>query len=311
MKMETIRACSIWRALEIVGDVQTLLILEQAFLGTRNFEMFVNKTGISRSIVAGRLRKLVDSGCLERITADTGKRQQYALTRKGRELFPASLLMMRWQQRWESRERAFRVVLTHVDCGNDTTPSPQCRHCHAEIDPREVDWSPGPGLTYVVPNYGRRRLMTDAAKQRLTSETLVDSVVAIFGDRWATLVVRALFTGIHNFDRIQQDAGMASNILSDRLERLVALGVVRADPTRSHSERFEYRLTEKGRDLYAIILALFHWGDDWYADEKGPPMLLQHRTCDHALELSVCCEACGDELTTRNLRFRLSNVQPS
>lgn len=306
MKLETIRACSIWRALDVVGDVQTLMILEQAFLGTRNFEMFVQKTGISRSIVANRLRKLVDSGCLERITADTGKRQQYVLTRKGRGLFPASLLMMRWQQRWESRDRPYGVVLTHVDCGAETKPSPRCKHCHAVVDARDVDWSAGPGFTYVVADYGRRRLMTDSAKQRLTSETLVDSVVAIFGDRWATLVVRALFTGLRNFDRIQQDAGMASNILSDRLDRLVAMGVVFADPTPSHSERFEYRLTEKGRDLYTIILALFHWGDDWYADEKGPPMLLQHRSCDHALELAVCCENCGDQLTTRNLSFRLA-----
>lgn len=79
---------------------------------------------------------------------------------------------------------------------------------------------------------------------------------------------------------------MASNVLADRLDRLQAQGIIRAKPYSAHQDRFEYRLTRKGLDLYPVLLALLQWGDRWYADAKGPPLLLTHQNCGHALRLS-------------------------
>lgn len=300
MKHETIRACSIWRALEVVGDVPVLLVMEQAFLGRHHFDEFVKKTGVARSVISNRLEKLVEAELLTKLPE---RRAGYRLTVKGRDLFPVALMILRWQHIWESSERTTTVELIHRVCGQKTAPVAACEHCNGKIDPREVSWEPGPGLSQVTPLYGRRRMQTATASAKRGNRTMVDPVIELFGDRWATLVVRACFTGIHRFDEIQRDTSMATNILSDRLERLQKQGIVRAKPYSAHQDRFEYRLTEKGRDLYPVLLALLQWGDRWYADSKGPPLLLTHRNCGHALRLQPICGACGEGLDITNISF--------
>ena len=300
MTHETIRACSIWRALEVVGDVPVLLILEQAFLGRRRFDEFVQETGVARSVISNRLEKLVDAGVFTKLP---GRGAGYRLTDKGRDLFPVALMILRWQHRWESGERGFAIDLVHRDCGQSMVPVAACEQCASEIDPREVTWAPGPGLSQVTPVYGRRRMQTAAAIAKRGNQTMVDSVIQLFGDRWATLIVRACFTGIHRFDEIQRDTLMASNILADRLERLQAQGIVQAKPYSAHQDRFEYRLTKKGRDLYPVLLALLQWGDRWYSDAKGPPLLLTHQNCGHALRLHPSCSACCGSLNITNTAF--------
>lgn len=303
MKAETIRACSIWRALEVVGDVPVLLIMERAFLGTNRFELFVEQTSLPRSVVSARLKKLVENDCLARIRRLPARRHVYVLTTKGRDLFGIALMMLRWQHRWEPRARDFRVDLVHRSCGGSIEPVPVCAACDAEIDPRAVSWREGPGLAQVTPTYGRRRRLTEAVAGRRSTGTLIDTVIELFGDRWATLVVRAAFTGIHRFDDIQRDTLMATNILAGRIERLVAQGILRAVPYSNHPDRFDYKLTEKGLDLYPVILGLLQWGDRWYADERGPPLLLSHVPCGHDLKMRVTCSGCGGELTLDNSSF--------
>lgn len=302
MKQETIRACSIWRALEVVGDVPVLLILEQAFLGRRRFQEFVRETGVARSVIAGRLDKLVEAGVLAKAA---GGSAGYHLTAKGRDLFPMALMILRWQHRWEARTRGFQVRLVHRVCQQEMVPVAACGRCAQAIDPNDVRWAPGPGLSQVTPVYGRRRLQTAAASAKRGGRMMVDPVIELFGDRWATLVVRACFTGLHRFDEILHDTAMATNVLSDRLERLQAQGIVRARPYSAHQDRFEYRLTEKGRDLYPVLLALLQWGDAWYADAKGPPLLLTHDPCGANLSLKVTCSACAEPVHPGSLSFTL------
>lgn len=298
MKHQTIRACSIWRALEVVGDVPVLLILEQAFLGCRQFGDFVAQTGLARSVVSNRLTRLIEVGVFEKLPELRGG---YRLSQKGRGLFPIALMILRWQHLWAEGERGHKITLRHRTCGQATVPQAICDHCHGAIDPRAVSWEPGPGLSQVTPVYGRRRMPSVTAKRG--DRMLVDSVIELFGDRWATLVVRACFTGIHRFDDIQRDTLMASNILSDRIERLRGQGIICAVPYSAHASRFDYRLTAKGRDLYPVLLALLHWGDRWYADAKGPPLLLTHQACDHALTLRPGCSACAEPLDITNTTF--------
>ena len=76
-------------------------------------------------------------------------------------------------------------------------------------------------------------------------------------------------------------------------------------------DRFEYRLTAKGRDLYPVLLALLQWGDRWFSDERGPPVLLTHRPCGHDLNMVVACSHCGDELRLDNSRFTVEATETS
>jgi DNA-binding HxlR family transcriptional regulator len=221
-------------------------------------------------VVAARLRKLAADDCLVRAAHSGGRRADYRLTPKGRELFPVALMMLRWQHRWPSGKRGYVVNLTHHSCGKASEPVPSCAQCHAEVDPREVAWREGPGLAQVAALYERRRSPSTALDGKRDKVALADTVIRIFGDRWATLVVRALFTGIHRFDEIRRDTLMATNILAGRIDMLIRQGVIKAVPYSDHPDRHEYRLTAKGRDIYPILLALLQWGDAWYADERGP-----------------------------------------
>jgi DNA-binding HxlR family transcriptional regulator len=149
-------------------------------------------------------------------------------------------------------------------------------------------------------------MQTARASGKRTNKAMVNSVIALFGDRWATLVVRACFSGLHRFDQIQRDTLMATNILADRLDRLQTQGIIRARAYSAHQDRFEYRLTEKGRDLYPVLLALLEWGDMAFANANGVPLLLTHRNCGQKLHLHTSCGACGAGLNIGNTAFQFS-----
>jgi DNA-binding HxlR family transcriptional regulator len=118
-----------------------------------------------------------------------------------------------------------------------------------------------------------------------------------------------MFTHINRFDDIQRDTLMATNILTGRLERLVRQGILKTVPYSAHADRVEYRLTAKGRDLYPVLLALLQWGDKWFSDERGPPLLLTHRPCGHDLSMVAACSHCGDELQLSNSRFTIETAE--
>src|SRR5215207_10126911 len=97
----------------------------------------------------------------------------------------------------------------------------------------------------------------------------------VVGERWTLLILRDAFNGVRRFEDFQQSLGIARNILTDRLQTLAAQGVLERRRYQEHPERFEYRLTDKGRDLFPVLVALLHWGDAWYAPD-GPPRVLLH-----------------------------------
>ena len=126
----------------------------------------------------------------------------------------------------------------------------------------------------------------------------------ILGDRWTFLILREAFFGIQNFDGFQANLGIATNILSHRLKRLVENNILvkRKDPV--DSRRIKYKFTEKGRDLYEVTLALMKWGDKWLADENGPPLSLYHEKCGHQLAPRMCCSHCKAAIDPREVSYQ-------
>lgn len=112
-------------------------------------------------------------------------------------------------------------------------------------------------------------------------------------------MLREAFFGVRRFDQIQSNLGIARNILTDRLRRLEAEGVLERRP----EERFNYRLTQKGIELYPILLALLHWGDNWTAGPAGPPLLLYHKICGHRISPIITCTHCGQEVQARDVWY--------
>ena len=124
----------------------------------------------------------------------------------------------------------------------------------------------------------------------------------VLGDRWTLLVIRDAFLGLRRFDDFQRDLGVARNVLADRLSRLVEEGVLERVRYQERPERFEYRLTDKGIDLWPAIVALMQWGDRHLSEGEGPPLRLEHRDCGGAITDRRTCDKCGAGLGARDVR---------
>jgi DNA-binding HxlR family transcriptional regulator len=118
----------------------------------------------------------------------------------------------------------------------------------------------------------------------------------VLGDRWTILVIRDAFLGVRRFDDFHRSLGVARNVLTDRLGRLVEEGVLERVRYQERPERFEYRLTAKGRDLWPVTMALLHWGDAHYVAPGGRPRVVRHRDCGGEVTRHLTCDRCGAEL---------------
>jgi DNA-binding HxlR family transcriptional regulator len=126
-----------------------------------------------------------------------------------------------------------------------------------------------------------------------TANCAIGAAVGVLGERPTFLVLREAFNGVRRFDDMQRRTGMPRQVLSQRLARLVAEGLLRRVPyqERGQRSRDEYRLTDKGLDLYPVLVALMEWGDRYEGDADGPPILLRHRDCGEPVQLQLTCEA--------------------
>ena len=121
----------------------------------------------------------------------------------------------------------------------------------------------------------------------------------LVGERWAVLVLREVFLGVRRFDAIQRNTGAPRDVLSARLRKLVASGLLERRQYQDRPARFEYRLTGAGRDLLPVLLTLMDWGDRYLA-EGEPPLVYRHR-CGADLEPVLVCRSCGDPIARRDL----------
>jgi DNA-binding HxlR family transcriptional regulator len=138
--------CSIAKTLDVVGEWWTLLILRDAFRGTRRFDDFQASLGMARSVLTARLRKLTDEGVLQRSEYSAHPpRYEYQLTDKGRALFPVISALMQWGDNWAPGPAGPPVVFVHDTCGQVTQPMLTCPHCRGDITTSNTHSEPGPG----------------------------------------------------------------------------------------------------------------------------------------------------------------------
>jgi DNA-binding HxlR family transcriptional regulator len=129
----------------------------------------------------------------------------------------------------------------------------------------------------------------------------IAQALEVIGEWWTMLIIRDCFLGVRRFDDFQRRLGISRNILTDRLDHLVRQGVLDRVPYQERPVRYDYRLTDKGRDLWLVLTALRQWGDRWAAP-AGAPVEIEHRTCgQHAVAVPTC-SACGEPLDLRSVR---------
>ncbi len=147
--------CSLAQSIEMVGEWWSLLILREAFLGVRRFSDFERYLGISRNILTARLSKLVAAEILERAPArDGGKRLEYFLTAKGRELYPVVVAIMQWGDKWATGPGREPMRILDKQNREEIARITVCARDGRELTARDVAYAPGPGSDAVI----RRRL---------------------------------------------------------------------------------------------------------------------------------------------------------
>lgn len=296
---------SVRRALDLIGNRWTLLILLSAFCGVQRFDEWKSLHGISPSILSSRLKRLIERGILEQQPVEPGsRRQRYTLTEMGADLFNWALAVWSWERSWVYRDTNHPLRLVHKTCGHSTSANFVCGHCEGRIGYYSIRIERGPGYGAIsVPTSpsSRRSKTPDRAATGNTHH--MGRFVDIIGDRWSFLIISAAYFGVTRFDDFQSQLHIATNVLSDRLRRLADDGMLARNRYREKPARYEYILTEKNIAFYQVPLMLALWGDKWLLVDEGPAFLRYHDHCGKSLTVKPLCDHCGEELKRTDIDF--------
>lgn len=138
-------------------------------------------------------------------------------------------------------------------------------------------------------------------------ECSVANTAAEIGDPWTVLILRDAFQGLRRFDQFVQSLGIARNTLASRLERLVATGILETLPYQNNPVRYEYRLTEKGKDLLDVLMTLWAFGEKWSPASDPLRQRAIHLDCGHEATAVAHCSHCGERITRYNIRIEPPN----
>ena len=306
MPRPMLRNCSVDGTLRILSDAWSFLVLREMYLGARRFEQIQGVLRIPRSTLSERLSQLVKAGVLRRVPyGESTSRFEYRLTKRGLDLYLVMLAMLRFGDDWLAGDAPPPLVLTHAVCGHECHPETICSHCRQPIRAHDVTYRDGPGAGFSpVPDLPQRRRSGGGVALERGRPSSVSRTLGILTDRWTFLVIREAFFGVRRFDMFQDNLGIAPNILTDRLNRLVNQGILRREKYKELPDRYEYRLTEAGRDLYMPLIQMLRWGDRWLA--QAPPLLLHHTNCDHDFEPVIACDHCHQAIDPHDMRYRLT-----
>jgi DNA-binding HxlR family transcriptional regulator len=139
-----------------------------------------------------------------------------------------------------------------------------------------------------------------------TENCTISRTMEILGEKWMFHVLREVFVGVRRFEDIRARAEIPRQVLTDRLAALIERGLLRREPYRmaGQRERYEYRLTKAGLDLYPVLVALVQWGDQYLALDDGPPLIPTHRgDCGEKISVVLRCAA-GHEPAPREVALR-------
>ena len=304
------RHCSVRQTVEILLDSWTFLILREAFFAVKRFDTFQARLGIPRQTLSNRLSKLVENGIFSTGRRPGERGKQYFLTDRGKDLFPTMLSLLEFGDKWLAGDEKPPLKQIHKSCGHFCHPTTVCSECLEPLSPVDVTHRDGPGAGYSpVVNRPITRRHSDPKLLQKVRPCSVARSLAIIGDRWSFLILREGWFGVRRFDEMREKLGIASNILTDRLNRLVESGVFRKVPYNASGDRYEYRFTEMGLDLYKPMVVMMAWGDRWL-NNGVPPLRLRHRKCGRDFTPQVVCDVCKVPITAKQADYELRYTLP-
>lgn len=306
------RNCSVGRTIDVIGDGWTFMILRECYFGVRRFDKFKEMLGLPRTTLTDRLRKLTSLGLLRQVAySERPVRFEYHLTRVGVDLYPVMLALMSFGDKWLAGRKGKPLQLIHKGCGKPCSALVICSSCKGEILPHRVSYRDGPGAgSSPVPLDRKSRRSADPTALERHRPSSVARALQVIGDRWSFMIIREAFFRIRRFDDLQTRLGIAPNILTDRLGRLVTDGVFRRVQYQTGPDRFEYRFTEKGKDLFGPMIAMLRWGDTWLSGGE-PPLIVTHADCGKDFDPTVACDQCREALVATEMRYQMHYRDPA
>lgn len=142
--------------------------------------------------------------------------------------------------------------------------------------------------------------MTRELTERFQDDS-VGRALALIGDHWTLMILREALFGVRRYGQLARNLGIPRPTLSARLRSMVDSGLLERVRYRTEPERYEYRLTEAGRELFGAAALLMRWGDKYLAGPEGPPIVLRHHVCGEIADPTLVCAGCGNEITPYNV----------
>lgn len=273
--------------LGLLGDEWTLLVVQQALLGATRYGDFRSRLPISNSVLTARLRSMTADALLERRSYQSNPpRSEYVITDRSRSLWPMLVSIWEWERRWVPDRDNSLPGMRHTGCGDDFTPIVTCGTCGDEVSEKDVvaQWGPSGSWSRSIPAAATRRRSTSDQSSGLFPQT-----VSVMGNRWGFALLVAAFVGVSRFSDFQSQLGAPPGSIADRLAIFTANGVFEVSDSR-------YRLTEKGRALFPVLVTALQWAQRWYQAPEGPAVNLSHTACGGRFELILTCDQCSEPL---------------
>ena len=253
--------------------------------------------------VIHRLDRIVSAGLLVR-HGEPQRHPEYRLTECGLDLWSSFIAMWQWESHWGTgvvqgaleHDRP-RNRLIHLSCGEAIDPIFACSHCKSAVIPFDTV---GRYESFIFQDVTRSAGRKRARKVRSDARGELPTLLRVYGDRWNSLLMGAAFQGIKTFSEFELATGISPGPLSDRLEELLSLGLLRSQAYAG--VRREYRLTKASIAMFPITVELIHWGNRWLWEGK-PPMYVEHNSCGNRLETQWLCSHCNQALKRTTVRF--------
>jgi DNA-binding HxlR family transcriptional regulator len=275
------------RMLGQLGDEWTLLVIQQALLGATRYAEFQARLPISNSVLTSRLRSLTQDGLLDRRPYQTNPpRSEYVVTSRSRSLWPVLLSIWEWERRWVPDHAETLPTMRHTTCGGDFMPLTTCRACGETVSDKGVvaQWGPSGSWPRSMPVTSTRRRSDQRDAAGLFPQTM-----SVMGNRWGFALLVAAFVGMNRFTDFQTQLGAPPGSIADRLSIFTTEGVLVTADNR-------YRLTEKGRAFFPVLVTALQWAQRWFQASEGPAVVLTHTACGRRFSAALVCDQCAQPL---------------
>ncbi|MCV7366545.1 transcriptional regulator [Mycolicibacterium duvalii] len=285
--------------LGLLGDEWTLLIVQQALLGSTRYGEFAAGLPVSHAVLTNRLQTMAAEGLLTRREYQIKPaRSEYLLTPQGRSLWPVLTSIWHWERTWVPDHRPPLPAMCHLDCGAEFAPAVTCRSCGAPAGADDrgervvAQWGPSGSWQRSIPAATNRRR---SAGRRVDAASLFPETMSVIGDRWAFALLVAAFVGVGRFTDFQSQLGAPPGTIADRLALFCGEDVLANTGGR-------YALTAKGRGFFPILVCALSWAQRWFPAPEGAAVILTHRACGREFSPALVCDRCGARLRGAQIR---------